>query len=59
MVLGDALAVALMEVRNFKNEDFAIYHPGGALGKKLLLKVKDMLDTTHTPQVSPNCQGIW
>ena len=54
MVLGDALAVALMEVRNFKNEDFAIYHPGGALGKKLLLKVKDMLDTTHTPQVSPN-----
>lgn len=54
LVLGDALAVALMEVRNFKNEDFAIYHPGGALGKKLLLKVKDMLDTTHTPQVAPN-----
>ncbi|WP_430399211.1 KpsF/GutQ family sugar-phosphate isomerase [Flavobacterium sp.] len=54
LVLGDALAVALMEVRNFKNEDFAIYHPGGALGKKLLLKVKDMLDTTHKPQVSPN-----
>lgn len=53
LVLGDALAVALMEVRNFKNEDFAIYHPGGALGKKLLLKVKDMLDTTHAPQVSP------
>lgn len=54
LVLGDALAVALMEVRNFKNEDFAIYHPGGALGKKLLLKVKDMLDTSHTPQVAPN-----
>lgn len=54
LVLGDALAVALMEVRNFKNEDFAIYHPGGALGKKLLLKVKDMLDRTHAPQVSPN-----
>ena len=54
LVLGDALAVALMEVRDFKNEDFAIYHPGGALGKKLLLKVKDMLDTTHTPQVFPN-----
>lgn len=53
LVLGDALAVALMEVRNFKNEDFAIYHPGGALGKKLLLKVKDMLDTTHAPQVAP------
>lgn len=54
LVLGDALAVALMEVRNFKNEDFAIYHPGGALGKKLLLKVKDMLDTTHAPQVTPD-----
>ena len=54
LVLGDALAVCLMEMRNFKSEDFAIYHPGGALGKKLLLRVKDMLDTTHTPQVSPD-----
>lgn len=54
LVLGDALAVALMEVRDFKNEDFALYHPGGALGKKLLLKVKDMLDATHVPQVAPN-----
>lgn len=54
LVLGDALAVCLMELRNFKSEDFALYHPGGALGKKLLLRVKDMLDTTHTPQVSPN-----
>lgn len=54
LVLGDALAVCLMEMRNFKSEDFAIFHPGGALGKKLLLRVKDMLDTTHTPQVSPD-----
>lgn len=54
LVLGDALAVALMEVRNFKNEDFALYHPGGALGKKLLLKVKNMLDTSHAPQVEPD-----
>ncbi|SHI51965.1 KpsF/GutQ family sugar-phosphate isomerase [Flavobacterium haoranii] len=54
LVLGDALAVALMELRQFKSEDFAIYHPGGALGKKLLLRVADMLDTTHTPQVSPD-----
>lgn len=53
LVLGDALAVALMEARNFKSEDFAIYHPGGALGKKLLLRVKDMLDTTHRPAVLP------
>jgi arabinose-5-phosphate isomerase len=54
LVLGDALAVCLMEMRNFKREDFAIYHPGGALGKKLLLRVKDMLDTTHAPQVDPD-----
>jgi arabinose-5-phosphate isomerase len=54
LVLGDALAVCLMELRNFKSEDFAVYHPGGALGKKLLLRVKDMLDTTHTPMVSPD-----
>lgn len=54
LVLGDALAVCLMELRNFKSEDFAIYHPGGALGKKLLLRVRDMLDLTHKPQVSPN-----
>lgn len=54
LVLGDALAVCLMELRNFKSEDFAVYHPGGALGKKLLLRVKDMLDTTHAPRVSPD-----
>lgn len=54
LVLGDALAVCLMEVRNFGSEDFAKYHPGGALGKKLLLRVSDMLDKTHKPQVTPN-----
>ncbi|WP_396161662.1 SIS domain-containing protein [Flavobacterium sp.] len=54
LVLGDALAVCLMELRNFKSVDFAVYHPGGALGKKLLLRVKDMLDTTHAPSVSPD-----
>lgn len=52
LVLGDALAVCLMEMRNFKSEDFAKYHPGGALGKKLLLRVTDMLDRTHKPMVS-------
>lgn len=55
LVLGDALAVCLMELRNFKSEDFAQYHPGGALGKKLLLRVGDMLDDTHKPAVSPDC----
>jgi arabinose-5-phosphate isomerase len=54
LVMGDALAVCLMEMRNFTSEDFAKYHPGGALGKKLLLRVGDMLDATHKPSVSPN-----
>ena len=54
LVMGDALAVCLMEMKNFTVEDFAKYHPGGALGKKLLLRVADMLDTTHKPEVTPN-----
>ncbi|MFT3795450.1 KpsF/GutQ family sugar-phosphate isomerase [Flavobacterium sp.] len=54
LVMGDALAVCLMEMRQFKAEDFAKYHPGGALGKKLLLRVGDMLDQTHRPVVSPD-----
>jgi arabinose-5-phosphate isomerase len=52
LVLGDALAVCLMEMREFTSTDFAKYHPGGALGKKLLLRVTDMLDRTHKPMVS-------
>lgn len=55
LVLGDALAVCLMELRQFKSEDFAKYHPGGALGKQLLLRVGDMLDNSHKPMVSPDC----
>ncbi|OYQ32131.1 D-arabinose 5-phosphate isomerase [Flavobacterium cyanobacteriorum] len=55
LVLGDALAVCLIEMRGFRSEDFAKYHPGGALGKKLLLRVGDMLDGTHKPVVSPDC----
>jgi len=54
LVIGDALAVCLMEKRNFSTHDFAKYHPGGALGKKLLFRVKDMLDTENRPQVNPN-----
>lgn len=54
LVMGDAMAVSLMKMRNFKAEDFAKYHPGGALGKKLLLRVKDMLDTSRKPFVSPD-----
>jgi arabinose-5-phosphate isomerase len=54
LVMGDAIAVCLMEMRNFTSEDFAKYHPGGALGKKLLYRVRDMLDTTHKPIVAPD-----
>jgi arabinose-5-phosphate isomerase len=54
LVLGDALAVCLMEMRHFTSEDFAKYHPGGALGKKLLLRVSDMLEMSHKPMVSPD-----
>lgn len=53
LVMGDALAVCLMEMRDFKPEDFAIYHPGGALGKKLLLRVKDMIEHSLKPAVAP------
>ncbi|PAM94408.1 D-arabinose 5-phosphate isomerase [Flavobacterium sp. IR1] len=54
LVMGDALAVCLMEMRDFKPEDFAIYHPGGALGKKLLLRVQDMIENSLKPTVSPD-----
>ncbi len=55
LALGDALTVCLIEMRGFKSEDFARYHPGGALGKKLLLRVGDMLDGKQMPMVSPDC----
>jgi arabinose-5-phosphate isomerase len=54
LVMGDALAVCLMEMRDFKAEDFAVYHPGGALGKKLLLRVVDMLKNSLKPMVAPD-----
>ena len=51
MVLGDALAVSLMEIKNFKQEDFALTHPGGSLGKRLLSKVKDEMKQNNLPFV--------
>ncbi len=54
LVMGDAIVVCLMQMRDFKAEDFAVYHPGGALGKKLLLRVKDMLEHTLKPAVTPD-----
>lgn len=49
MALGDALAVALMKYRGFKEEDFASFHPGGALGKKLFVKIKDLMRLENLP----------
>ncbi|MFL9924558.1 KpsF/GutQ family sugar-phosphate isomerase [Herbaspirillum lusitanum] len=46
LVMGDALAVALIEKRDFKPNDFALYHPGGSLGKRLLTRVKDVMHTS-------------
>ncbi len=52
LVMGDALAMALLECRGFSAQDFARYHPGGALGKQLYLKVDDLIDTSQKPAVS-------
>lgn len=53
LVMGDALAIALLEARGFTAEDFAFSHPGGALGRKLLVKVEDLMHTgDEVPQVS-------
>ncbi len=50
--MGDALAVSLLVRRGFKEEDFALYHPGGALGKRLLLRVEDIMhDESAIPSV--------
>lgn len=51
LVMGDVMAVCLMKLREFTAQDFAKYHPGGALGKKLMLKVKDILDLSKKPMV--------
>ncbi len=54
LVMGDALAIALLEARGFTAEDFAFSHPGGTLGKKLLLKVEDVMRSGDSiPAVSP------
>jgi arabinose-5-phosphate isomerase len=54
MALGDALAICLLEARGFTNDDFAKYHPGGALGKRLYLKVCDLYPHNAIPKVSEN-----
>ena len=58
LAMGDALAVALMEKRNFKPQDFAHYHPGGELGKRLLTTAHDVMRTNDMPVISPEmCLG--
>lgn len=52
LVMGDALAVCLLECRNFSDADFARFHPGGALGKRLFLKVSDLCAQHESPQVT-------
>ena len=54
LVIGDALAVCLLELRGFSSNDFAKYHPGGALGKKLYLRVLDISSVNEKPKVLAN-----
>lgn len=54
LAMGDALAVSLQTCRQFSDQDFAKYHPGGALGKKLYLKVADLTDANASPKVAPS-----
>ena len=51
LVMGDALAICLLELRGFSSKDFAKYHPGGALGKRLYLRVNDLSSQNQKPQV--------
>ncbi len=53
MVMGDALAVSLMELNNFSGKDFAKYHPGGNLGKRLYLRVADLYKNNLVPKILP------
>ncbi|GAA4274429.1 KpsF/GutQ family sugar-phosphate isomerase [Aquimarina gracilis] len=54
MVVGDALAVCLLHLQGFSSRDFAKYHPGGSLGKKLYLRVSDITSSNEKPEVSPS-----
>ncbi len=54
LVMGDAIALCLLEMRDFTREDFAKFHPGGALGKQLYLRVSDIYPTNNLPKVDEN-----
>lgn len=53
MALGDALAVALLQAKGFRAEDFARFHPGGALGRRLLTRVRDVMEASALPVLAP------
>lgn len=54
LVVGDALAICLLEYRGFSSDDFAKFHPGGALGKKLYMRVSDLYKNNEVPKVTQN-----
>lgn len=54
LAMGDALAMCLLETRNFNEDDFAKYHPGGALGKRLYLKVGELALKNNKPEIHPD-----
>lgn len=54
LALGDALACALMVARGFEAQDFAQFHPGGSLGRRLLTRARDVMQTDHLPLISPS-----
>ncbi|TNB65966.1 KpsF/GutQ family sugar-phosphate isomerase [Campylobacter helveticus] len=56
LVMGDAIAAALMKAKNFRPDDFALFHPGGSLGRKLLTKVKDLMVSKKLPIVEPETE---
>lgn len=56
LVMGDAMAIVLLELKGFSSADFAKYHPGGALGKKLYLRVSDIIKNNQLPQVQSNTE---
>lgn len=56
LAMGDAIAVALMRAKNFRPDDFALFHPGGSLGRKLLTRVGDLMVLNNLPIVSPESE---
>ncbi|MCV3417784.1 KpsF/GutQ family sugar-phosphate isomerase [Campylobacter lari] len=56
LAMGDAIAIALMRARKFKPDDFALFHPGGSLGRKLLTRVGDLMVSNNLPIVSPESE---